>query len=118
MYFLLVQRGTREERREMDVPHIHWGLGWFFFLFFLFVCFLVIYFLFDILLQVQVVMKETVHLGISLCFHLSCDSMAIIAQELVHCQNFKCLTQDHTEIYVLVQPRTLETCASTLPMPG
>lgn len=63
-------------------------------------------------------MKETVHLGISACFQLSYDSTAFTAQELAHCQRFKCFTQDHTEIYVLVKPRILETCASTLPMPG
>lgn len=41
--------------------------------------------------------------------------MAIIAQEAVHCQKPKCLTQDHTEIYVLVQSRALETCDTTNP---
>lgn len=63
-------------------------------------------------------MKETVRLGISVCFQLSCDSTAITAQEHINCQRSKYLTQDPTEIYILVQPRTLETCTSTLPMPG
>lgn len=53
-----------------------------------------------------------------MCFQLLCDSMTTAAQRLVHCQRFKCLTQDHTGIYVLVQLSTPETCASTLLVPG
>lgn len=46
-----------------------------------------------------------------MCFQLSSDRMTVTAEKLVHCQRFKCLTPDYTEMYVLVQPKTLETYA-------
>jgi len=37
-------------------------------------------------------------LGTAMCFHLPYDSRTVTAQKLVHCQRFKCLAHDHTEI--------------------
>lgn len=45
--------------------------------------------------------RNFAHLGIAMCFQLLCDSVTVTAQQLVHCQRFKCLAQDHTEILCL-----------------